>query len=165
MILEVYKEVFMVIPGIISVKTKPATGSIIIQYDPKREQEFQHHFDQCCDNHMHMAQARPGDEIEEMASKIEAEAEFLAQRSQLVRYAVDAVKVLDHQIKDVTDNTIDLKIVVAVGLAAYTFMEIGAEAATPMWVTLALFSVNHFAELHGSAHGLVPAASRNQMIY
>ena len=40
-----------------------------------------------------------------------------------------------------------MKIVLAAGLAAYTFLEIGGNAATPMWVTLALFSLHHFAEL------------------
>ena len=64
--------------------------------------------------------------------------------------AVEFVKGVDHQLKTVTDNTIDLKIVLAVGLAGYTFMEIGAEAATPMWVTLVLFATNHFAELHNA---------------
>ena len=33
-------------------------------------------------------------------------------------------------------------------LAGFTFLEIGAAAATPMWVTLAIFSLNHFVELH-----------------
>ncbi len=33
------------------------------------------------------------------------------------------------------------------GLAAVTFIEIGATAATPVWVTIGLFSLNHFIEL------------------
>ena len=45
-------------------------------------------------------------------------------------------------------NNLDLKIMVPIGLAAVTFLEIGAAAATPMWVTLAIFSLNHFVELH-----------------
>jgi hypothetical protein len=32
-------------------------------------------------------------------------------------------------------------------LAGFTFFEIGAAAATPMWVTLVIFSLNHFVEL------------------
>ena len=156
LILDAYKDVFMAIPGIDKVKTKPDTGSIIIHYDPKREAEFQHGFHHCCADHMHVTTARAGDEIEEMAEKIEAEAEFFAQRSRLARALVDVVKDTDTQLKQLTDNTLDLKIVLAVGLAAYTFLEIGPEAATPMWVTLALFSMHHFAELHQAGQ---PAAA------
>src|SRR5215469_466051 len=49
----------------------------------------------------------------------------------------------------VTDNTIDLKVLVAAGLAAYAFIKVGVEASTPIWVTLALFAFNHFIELQG----------------
>jgi hypothetical protein len=28
------------------------------------------------------------------------------------------------------------------------FLEIGATAATPVWVTFAIFAVNHFVEMH-----------------
>jgi hypothetical protein len=31
------------------------------------------------------------------------------------------------------------------------FFEIGATAATPVWVTFAIFAVNHFVEMHAPA--------------
>src|ERR1700733_10518194 len=43
-------------------------------------------------------------------------------------------------------NPIDLKIVLAVGIASFTIMEGGASAATPVWVTLAMFGLNHLIE-------------------
>jgi hypothetical protein len=92
--------------------------------------------------------ARLDDEIDKIADKIEAEAEFLAAHSRLARTTVDFFKAFDRELKLATSNNLDLKIVLAGGLAAYTFLEIGAHAATPMWVTLGLFSLNHFAELH-----------------
>jgi hypothetical protein len=149
-ILEVYREAFSAIPGITSVTAKPETGSIVIHYDPNRETEFQRNFQRHFDQHLDpVAPERPGDEIAQIASKIEAEAEFLAAHSRVARTTVDFCKSLDRELKLATGNTIDLKIVIALGLAAYTFFEIGGDAATPMWVTLALFSLNHFAELHG----------------
>jgi hypothetical protein len=165
-ILEVFESVFSAIPGITKVKPKRETGSIVIHYDPKREVEFQNQFHQCCAQHeVSVSNARPGDEIEEIAKKIEAEAEFLAERSELVRATVDMFKAVDYQIKAATGNTIDLKIVLVGGLAVTTFVEIGAEAATPMWVTLALFAVNHFIEMKhepvpAKAPAKVPAAAR-----
>jgi hypothetical protein len=159
--LKPFQNVFSAIPGIVKVKTKPDTGSIIIHYDPHHEAEFQREFGRCCAQHeMTVHSALPGDEIGEMAKKIEAEAEFLAERSQAVRVTVDMFKKLDYQIKSVTDNTIDLKIVLVCGLAVATFVEIGAEAATPMWVTLALFGVNHFIEMKQEGRTVAaPAAS------
>ena len=70
---------------------------------------------------------------------------------------------LDREIKRATNNTIDLKIVFAVGIIGLTVFEVGATAATPVWVTLAIFTVNHFIEMHerqpnGNA-GLAPATA------
>ena len=37
--------------------------------------------------------------------------------------------------------------VLAVGLVGYMIFEVGAAAATPVWVTLTLFGLNHFVEM------------------
>jgi hypothetical protein len=157
-ILQNYQEIFSAIPGITLVKAKPASGSIIIHYDPKREAEFEKHLSVAsAQHHLSIAALKPGDEIDALATKIETEAEFLAQRSEIAKATVDFFRNLDGQLKVVTGNTIDLKIVLAGGLAVYTFWEVGPDAATPMWVTLALFSMNHFAELQsGSSTAAVP---------
>jgi hypothetical protein len=153
-ILELYKEAFSHIPGITTVTTKPATGNIIIQYDTKHEADFHEHLSFYGIQH---GAPLPGDEINLMADQIAAEADFLAQRSEFAKTTVDFFSNFDKQLKLATGNAIDLKIVLAGGLAAYTFWEIGATAATPMWVTLALFSLNHFAELQSGQPGMAPA--------
>ena len=161
-ILDAYQQAFSMIPGITKVKAKPETGSIVIHYDPAREREFEQHFHACCGHHEVTVEAHapPDDEISEMARRIEAEAEFLAERSELAKSTVDFFKKFDRELKLTTGNTVDLKIVLAGGLAAYTFLEIGAGAATPMWVTLALFSLNHFAELQHHPVASAPAPAR-----
>jgi len=58
------------------------------------------------------------------------------------------VKKIDREIKIATGNTIDLKILFAVSIIAFTVLEVGATSATPVWVTLAIFTVNHFIEMH-----------------
>ena len=159
-ILKAYSAAFSAIPGITKVQAKPETGNIVIQYDPKCEADFHHHLHHCCEHHdMHVHNDRPGDEIGDIASKIEREAEFLAQHSEIARVTVDFCKKMDREMKIVTGNTVDMKILLAGGLAAFTFLEIGAEAATPMWVTLVLFSLNHLTELHAPHHPVArPAA-------
>ena len=150
-VLDVCKSAFSGIPGITEIKLTPATGSIVIRYDPKCDAEFCDNFHLACtENHMSVAPYLPGDEIEEIARKIKAEAEFLAQRSKLSKTTVDLCKTLDRELKFLTGNAVDLKIALAGGLAVYTFMVIGAGAATPMWVTLALFSLNHLGEQQGA---------------
>ena len=74
--------------------------------------------------------------------------QFLAQHSHSARAVVDFVKKVDREIKLATNNTIDLKIVFALAIIGFTVFEVGATAATPVWVTLAIFTVNHFIEMH-----------------
>ena len=37
--------------------------------------------------------------------------------------------------------------VLCIGLVGFTVFEVGAAAATPVWVTLTLFGLNHFIEM------------------
>ena len=101
-------------------------------------------------------------ELDELAGRIEAEAEFLAKHSHSARAVVDFVKKIDREIKIATNNTIDLKIVLAAGIIGFTVLEVGATAATPVWVTLAIFTINHFIEMHRAAvaQGKLSAARR-----
>ena len=88
----------------------------------------------------------PTNEIDALANKIEQEAEFLAENSHTARVIVDFFKHVDQQIKTGSHNTVDLKIVLAFGIAGFTILEVGASAATPVWVTLSMFGLNHLIE-------------------
>ena len=151
-------------PGIEAIDVKQSTGSVIIYYDPEHHEDIPSLFasldEAGATPTAHMAPlsaaaapAAPGhhgpaNKLAEEINAIEEEAEFLAEHSHFARSIVEYVKGLDRQIKRSTNNNIDLKILAPVGLAAFTFLEIGAAAATPMWVTLVIFSLNHFVELH-----------------
>ena len=82
-----------------------------------------------------------------LANKIEQEAEFLAEHSETARAVVDFCKRTDREIKIATGNVLDLKMVLAIGVVGFTIFEVGATAATPVWVTLSLFGLNHFIEM------------------
>jgi hypothetical protein len=170
-LLDQYQQVFSTLPGVESVEARADTGSIVLNYDPHLRVEFECALHECCEahhivpphahphhhhhSHQHQqqhAEERPGDEIEHMARQIQAEAEYLAAHSESAKVLVDFFRDLDRQIKVSSGNAIDLKIVLAAGLTAFTILEIGAHAATPMWVTLAIFGLNHFAELHHQQH-------------
>jgi hypothetical protein len=153
-LLKEISEVFAAIPGIEEITVNPLTGSVVLHYDADRHDEFHGSFRQHYEAHgaahavaeegMHGADT----ELDKFANSIEAEAEFLARHSHSARAVVDFVKTLDREIKIATNNNVDLKILFAVGIIGLTVMEVGASAATPVWLTLAIFTVNHFIELH-----------------
>jgi cation transport ATPase len=142
-------QTFAAIPGIEEITVNPATGSLVMRYDTDQHDEFHDHFHR--HHGAHAAGYRPpATEIDEFASKIEAEAEFLARNSETARAVVDFFKMLDREIRTATDNNVDLKIVLAAGLIGFTVFEVGAAAATPVWVTLSLFALNHVIEMHST---------------
>lgn len=141
-------ETFASVPGIEQITINPATGSMVVLYDADQHDEFHSRLQQ----HYHRAAsdycAAPKTEIDELTNKIEAEAEFLSQHSDSARAIVDFFKSVDREIKVATNNTVDLKIVFAAAIIGFTVIEVGATAATPVWVTLAIFGLNHFIEMH-----------------
>ena len=149
-LLQQISQVFGVIPGIEEITVNPTTGSVVLHYDADRHDEFHGNFQQHYAAHgaanggLHGADT----ELDKLTGSIAAEAEFLASHSHSARAVVDFVKKLDREIKLATNNTVDLKIIFAVGIIAFTVFEVGATAATPVWVTLAIFTVNHFIEMH-----------------
>jgi len=141
-------EAFRAIPGIERVSVNPATGSVVLHYDTDRHDEFhgglERHYQsagiQCC--------SPPNTEIDVLANKIADEADFLAQNSLSAKAVVDIFKKLDREIKLASGNMVDLKIVLALGIIGITVLEVGATTATPIWLTLTIFSVNHAIEMH-----------------
>jgi hypothetical protein len=164
-LLKQISDVFGVIPGIEGITVNPTTGSVVLCYDADRHDEFHGAFREHHDAHnsahgtaspaMHGADT----ELDKLANSIEAEAEYLASHSHSVKLVVDAIKTLDHEVKRMSNNNIDLKMVFAVGIIGLTVFEVGATAATPVWVTLSIFMVNHFIELHERQN--ITGANRN----
>jgi Heavy metal associated domain 2 len=159
-LLKQISEVFGAIPGIEQITVNPTTGSVVLHYDADRHDEFHGTFNEHYAAHGAANRSAAGHgaangalrgadtELDKLTSSIEAEAEFLASHSHSARAVVDFVKKIDREIKMATNNTVDLKILFAAGIIAFTVLEVGATAATPVWVTLAIFTVNHFIEMH-----------------
>ena len=154
-LLKQISEIFGVIPGIEEIMVNPTTGSVILHYDADRHDEFHGSFRQhysaldathgiASSGRMHGAET----ELDKLTHSIETEAEFLASNSHSARAIVDFVKMLDREIKIATNNNVDLKIIFAVGVIVLTVLQVGPTAATPVWLTLAIFTVNHFIEMH-----------------
>jgi hypothetical protein len=147
-LLEQIKQTFGILPGIEGIVVNHVTGSVILNYDPDRHGEFHSGFQQHTTSTDSTVRRPPSSEIDQLAQKIEDEAEFLAQNSHAARAVVDFFKEVDRQIKKSSGNLVDLKIVLAIFVVGFTIFEIGADAATPVWVTLVIFGLNHFIEMH-----------------
>ncbi len=135
-------------PGVERVEINPITGSIVLYYDVDRHAEFDRHFERHREQiEPPPTQRAPETEIDKLASTIENEAEFLAEHSVAARAMFDFCKRLDREIKVASGNNLDLKLLFAGGVVAFTVLEVGATAATPVWVTISLFAMNQKSRL------------------
>jgi hypothetical protein len=150
-ILSEVKDAISGLEGVRRVEANPGTGGLVVHYDPALHAGFHEQLAQHGTSAGAFELAPPElSEVDELAKKIEAEAEFLAEHSETARQIVNSFKALDQSIKRATGNAVDLKVLLPLGLAIYSFVEVGLEASTPLWVTLGIFSFNSFVQLHGS---------------
>lgn len=153
------KQMFAVIPGIEDVTINPTTGSVVLEYDTDHHDDFHGHLER---HHTGGHERPPTNEIDALASKITQEAEYLAEHSHAARVIVDYFKHFDEQIKLATGNVVDLKIVLALGIAGFTIFEVGASAATPVWVTISIFALNHMIQAGMASAEAARAAKDSQ---
>jgi cation transport ATPase len=149
-----FSQKFASVTGVERTEVNPTTGSVVVYYDAQRHDDFHDHLRRHCEEHHGAPPTPPATELDDISKKIEEEAEFLAEHSHAAKNVVHICKYLDHQVKRATGNTIDLKIGLAGGIVALSLLEMGAFAATPVWLTLGVFSLNHFVELQ-QHHALV----------
>jgi hypothetical protein len=150
-LLEEIQKTFSAIPGIERVDVNPETGSVVLRYDSDRHADFQAGFTRRLNENQPPPLPRPkkppSNEIDALASKIEEEANFLAEHSDAARVIVDFCRHVDREIKVASGNMIDLKMALCATIVGFMVFEVGAAAATPVWVTLSLFGLNHFIEM------------------
>lgn len=121
--------------GVRQVDINAYTGSIVVHYAPEAEQDLR--------------RLLPGDGGGEIG-EIEAEAEFLAAHSKTALAIFNFFKGLDDGVRQATGNAVDLKVLAPAALALWAFFKAGSEISTPLWVTLAIFSINAFVTLHST---------------
>jgi hypothetical protein len=142
------------VAGVSEVMVNEAIGTITVHYDPDQHADFHHHLAHAAGGHQEMLEVKPPSlptplsEVDEAVEMLEKEAEFLSSHSHAAKAVFDGIRKCDVALKKATDNNLDMKVLAPAALAVYAFMELGFEAATPVWLTLGLFSFNHFVTLH-----------------
>jgi hypothetical protein len=148
--LETIKKSLTSMTGVREVVVNPEIGTVTVNYDPKRHVDFHEELAGRGKHQETLNLAPPPrlTEVDEMAEILEQEVEYLSKHSHTAKAVIELVRQFDRGLKHVTGNQIDLKVVAPLGLAVYAFLQMGFEAATPVWLTLGIFSFNHFVELH-----------------
>lgn len=136
------------LPGVRDATINPTTGSILVHYDPRQHWTVSRLVGGSAVHDEFGVDMPDLTDAGEMADKIEREAEFLAEHSEAALAVVKSVQSLDRAIREASGNTLDLKVIVPGGLAVWAFLKAGAELATPLWLSLAIFSFNSFVALH-----------------
>ena len=137
-------DTFLAVPGVESVAVNAETGSLVMKYATAKPEAVH----ASIGDKLGPGYRPPETEYDKLADSIQREAEFLAQHSHAAKAIVEFFAELDRSIKRNTDNYVDLKIVLAAIIVGGTIFEVGMSAATPVWLTLAVFSVNHMVQLH-----------------
>ncbi|MBV8550241.1 MAG: hypothetical protein JOY54_02995 [Acidobacteriaceae bacterium] len=147
--LEEIRESLCSIACVSKVKVNEALGTATIHYDHQCHEEFLKHLTSEAPEQTIALKPCPTlsdlSKVDEMLAK---ETEFLAGHSHAAQALLRVVDRLDEGVKRATGNTFDLKVIVPLVLAVGAFTELGVTAATPVWLTLGLFSFNHFIDLH-----------------
>ena len=146
--LEDIRRTLSAVGGVSEVRVNEHLGTVTISYDHAVHDELQMHLTSE-DSHHQVIMSEPKlSELESVDEMIEKEAVFLADHSHTAKLVLELVHRLDRGVKQATNNTVDLKVLAPLALAIGAFTELGVAAATPVWMTLGLFSFNHFIDLN-----------------
>ena len=157
-LLQKYADLLSSPAGVSAVTLTVSTGCVAIQYQPAEEVAFFEGLDRLCAEEGLFVMSPPTVDEHQAANAVADRTRLLAQHSEFALKTMAFFNDVDLELKIVSDNTIDLNIALVGGLAIFTFMGIGAAASTPMWVTLALYGINHAVRLQSQGLTAIPAA-------
>jgi len=160
--MEAIRQSLASVAGVKDVEVNETIGSVTVHYDPRYHADFEKRLASVSSEQDVVAvECVPKlEDLSEIDGMIVHEAEFLAQHSDFAKTIFDFLNALDRGVRRATNNAVDFKVVAPLALAAAAFMELGISASTPVWLTLGLFSFNHFIDLHTHSRVHGPAAPR-----
>jgi hypothetical protein len=137
------------VAGVRKVKVNESLGTVTIHYDHRHHDELHKYLTTETPEQKVTLTACPSlSDLSKVDEMLTHEVEFLAGHSHAAQALLKYVDKLDQGIKRATGNSVDLKVIAPLALAVGAFTELGVTAATPVWLTLGLFSFNHFIDLH-----------------
>jgi len=148
-LLQNIQEYIAPIEGVKQIEINPLTGSVLIYYDPKRHEDFHTALARHAEQSDLFRVAPPEvQQAEEIVETLEQDAEFLAAHSETAQSIFSFFKALNQEVKRATNNAVDLRLLMPVGIAAYSLFFVDKEKSAPLWIALAAFSFHSFVSLH-----------------
>jgi hypothetical protein len=139
------------VPEVKDCRINTTSGSVVIHYDydPDQQMEFENQV-VVVGNQSGLFQVTETKipEFDDVVSDIKQEAKFASQHSEAASKIINGFAELNERVKRLTNNFVDLNVLLPLGLAALAFAGLGLGAGTPLWVTLAIFSFHSFLALH-----------------
>src|SRR5947209_2144652 len=109
--------------GVQNVEVKPSSGSLVVHYDESHTDFHNSLADYCAGSETVVLDPPIRTEVDELEKKIGQEAEFLAQHSEVANSVVMFAKRLNVEVKRATNNSVDLKVLLPLGLAVYSLLK------------------------------------------
>ncbi len=138
-LLEQIGAVAKAIPGVEGIESNATTGSVLIHYAQDECQDFEASLAGAGDSIFELLSIRQGQKAGSRRSETDS--------TTAIAIAA-AFKSFDTRIKTVTDNTLDLKVLLPMAAAAAAAFTAREALATPLWLTLAIFAFSAFVVLH-----------------
>ncbi|MDQ1472654.1 MAG: hypothetical protein QOJ99_4134 [Bryobacterales bacterium] len=137
------------VSGVHEVEVNPLTGSVLLHHSPAPHHEVRDRLAQfAAEAGLFTLSQSDSSEVNQFASDARREADYLASRSKTAEIIIDKTKRANLAIKEATDNSVDLNVLLPLGVAALSIVTMGVAATTPLWVTLSIFSFHSFVALH-----------------
>jgi Heavy metal associated domain 2 len=145
------------LPEVERVEIKPSTGSVVIEYRADQAGSFASRvLSASRETGLVSFGAADFAEGEVFAAAIEAEAEFLSDHSLTARGIIDFLSNLNQSVKRSTNSAVDLRLLLPLGLGVYSVLIAPKNSPSPLWVTLMIFSINSFINLHEPPAEIAP---------
>jgi len=132
-----------------SVEGNSVTGSLLIHYSPATYKNLEELGSVLGDSKLHVAihaSRPPVDRRSRPARRGERVGPSAAAKA-IASFFRD----LDREIREATDNEIDLKVLLPLAAGGLGFLAFRRKSATPLWLTLMIFAFHSFLTLHGVA--------------
>lgn len=129
------------IPEAKAVETNPLTGSVLIHYHRSGFGRFVDLLGEALEGILILAD--PEAAVEEAALGL-----LISGPSQTAKAVADFFRSLDRELKVATGNAVDLRSLVPLVAIAVAVTLVSDSISTPLWLTLAIFSMNSFLQLN-----------------
>jgi hypothetical protein len=137
------------VSGIKSVEGNPVTGSLVIHHAPAAYKSFEGLVSVLADSTPHLS-IHPSHPATNARSQRAGRGKR-TQPSAAAQAITSFFRSLDREIREATDNEIDLKVLLPLAAGILGFFAFRRKAATPLWLTLMIFAFHSFLTLHGVA--------------